>query len=83
MNALVQGLQGQVGQKTPEEKLTLLLDTLQDYCDSDEFDHCCAEAFRILAAAGFREGRAFVVEAHDQFRARAKELEKKEVMEAD
>ena len=81
MNALVQELLGQVGQKTPEEKLTSLLDTLQDYCNSEEFDHCCAEAFRILAAEGFREARSFVVEVHDQFRARARELERKEGME--
>lgn len=83
MNSLLQELQGQLGQKSPEEKLASLLDTLQDYCNAEEFDHCCAEAFRILAAGGFREARAFVVEAHDQFRARAKELEKKEIMEVD
>jgi hypothetical protein len=83
MMSLVQELQGQVGQRTPEQRLALLLATLHDYCTEEELDRCSVEAFQILAAKGFREARSFVVEAHDQFRARARELEKKETMEVE
>ena len=78
MKALLQELQGQAGQKTPEDKLTALLDTLKAYCTNEEFDRCCTEAFQMLTTTGFREARSFVVEAHDQLRARSKELEKQE-----
>ena len=75
MKALTQQLQGQTGQKTSEEKLTTLLDTLKQYCNGEEFDRLCADAFQVLATTGFREARSFVVDAHDQLRARSKELE--------
>jgi hypothetical protein len=39
------------------------------------------KAFQILTSSGFREARSFEVEAHDHFRARARELENKEIME--
>lgn len=83
MKSLAQHLLDHVGQRTPEERLASLLATLQDYCTGEELDQCSTEAFQILAARGFREARSFVVEAHAQFRARAKELEKKEIMEVE
>lgn len=83
MKALTQELQGQTGQKTPEERLTALLDTLKEYCTNEEFDRYCAEAFQILAATDFREARSFVVGAHDRLRARSKELEKQELLETE
>jgi hypothetical protein len=83
MRTLVQALQGQAGQKTPEERLTSLLDTLQEHCTSEELDRCCTEAFQILATTGFRQARSFVVGAHDQFRVRSKELEKQELVETE
>lgn len=79
MESLAQQFQSQLAQKTPEEKLTTLLDTLRDYCTSEEADDCRATAFRILTAGGFREARAFVVGAHEQFRMRSREHEKDEI----
>ena len=83
MKVLTQQLQGQAGQKTSEEKLTALLDTLKQYCNGEEFDRLCADAFQILATTGFREARSFVVEAHDQLRARSKELEEQATVETE
>lgn len=83
MKALAQELLGHAGQKTPEERLTALLDTLKQYCNGEEFDRFCAEAFRILATTGFREARSFVVATHDQLRARSRELEEQESVEMD
>lgn len=83
MRLLVEELEGQAGQKTEEERLTLLLDTLKEYCTSEELDRCRLEAFQILGARGFREARSFVVQAHDQFHAKARELEKKEARGAE
>lgn len=83
MKALTQQLQGQAGQKTSEEKLTALLDTLKQYCSGEEFDRLCADAFQILATTGFRETRSFVVDAHDQLRARSKELEEQATVETE
>ena len=83
MKALTQQLQGQAGQKTSEEKLTALLDTLKQYCNGEEFDRLCADAFQILATTGFREARSFVVEAYDQLRARSKELEEQATVETE
>jgi hypothetical protein len=83
IKALTQQLQGQAGQKTSEEKLIALLDTLKQYCTGEEFDRLCADAFQILATTGFREARSFVVEAHDQLRARSKELEEQATVETE
>lgn len=83
MKSVAQELQGQTGQKTSEERLTALLETLKQYCDSEEFDRLCADALQILATAGFREARSFVVEAHDQLRARSKELEAEAAVDAE
>lgn len=81
MKSLTQQLQGQAGQKTSEEKLTALRDTLKQYCTGEELDRLCADAFQIRATTGFREARSFVVEAHDQLRARSKELEEQATVE--
>lgn len=75
MKAVIQEMEGQVGQRSPEEKLTALLDSLKQYCSEEELDGFCAQAFQILAASGFRDARGFVVSTHDQLRARLKELE--------
>jgi hypothetical protein len=83
MRALVQEIQGQVGQRPPEEKLTVLLDSLKQYCTSEELDQFCTQGFQILATAGFKDARSFVVAAHDQLRARQKELEKQNTPETE
>lgn len=83
MKALIQEMEGHVGQRSPEEKLTALLDSLKQYCSDEELDSFCAEAFQILAASGFRDARGFVVTIHDQLRARLKELEEQKAIEAE
>jgi len=83
MKALIREMQGQVGQRSPEEKVTALLDSLKEYCTGEELDGFCAQAFQILASAGFRDARTFIVSAHDQLRARFKELEEQEPIESE
>jgi len=82
MKALIQEFEGQAGQRSPEEKLTALLDSLKQYCGDDELDGFCSRAFQILAASDFRDARAFVVHTHDQLRARLKELAEQKTIQA-
>lgn len=81
MKALIQEMQGHTGQRSPEEKLTALLDSLKQYCSDDELDTFFAQAFQILTVSGFRDARTFVVSTHDQLRARLKEVEEQEIAE--
>lgn len=83
MADVIQKIEGQGGQRSPEEKLTALLDSLKQYCNDEELDGFCAQAFQILAASGFRDARAFVVSTHDQLRARLKELEEQKIVETE
>jgi hypothetical protein len=83
MKALIQEFEGQVGQRSPEERLTALLDSLKQYCSDDELDGFCAQAFQTLAASGFRDARTFVVNTHDQLRARLKEAEEQKIAESE
>ena len=83
MQGLIQQAEGQVGQRSPEEKLTMLLDSLKQYCSEDELDRFCAEAFQILRASGFRDARTFVVSSHDELHARFKELEAQKITETE
>ncbi len=78
MQAVLGEFSPKASQRTPEERLNLLLESLREYCEDGEFDHCRAEAFDLLSKAGFREARDHVVAMHDHFRARARELEKKQ-----
>jgi len=78
MQALLAELTGQAAQKTPEERLNVLLESLKEYCTVEEFDNCRAEVFQTLETGSFRDAREHAVAKHDQLRARAKELEKKE-----
>lgn len=83
MKDVIQDIEGQVGQRSPEEKLTMLLDSLKQYCSDEELDRLCAQAFQILGASGFRDARTFVVSSHDQLHARFKELEAQKITEAE
>ncbi len=78
MQSLAASLSIQLAQKTPEERLNVLLESLKDYCGSEEFEHCRAEALSIFMAAGFRDAREYVILMHDQFRTRARELERRQ-----
>lgn len=83
MNDVIQEIEGQAGQRSPEEKLTMLLDSLKQYCSDEELDRFCAQAFQVLGASGFRDARTFVVSSHDQLHARFKELEAQKITETE
>jgi hypothetical protein len=78
IEALLSRLVAQSVQKTPEERLDLLMESFKEYCTDDEFISCQADARSVFTKAGFREARDVVVAMHDQFRTRARELEKKQ-----
>ena len=73
MTVMLYELRDAAVQKTPEERLSLLLESLKSYCTGDDFEDCRSEAFQMLAQMGFREAREFVVNVHNDFRAKAKE----------
>ena len=83
MRTLLRELQGRTDERSPDERLLALLETLREYCTPEEFDGCCARAFEILKRDGFREARGYAVAAHDQFRARFKLKEQEESEKAD
>lgn len=78
MNALWDEFHLEIGQRTPEERLALLLESLKEYCSEEELNNCRSEVSVILQAMGFRPARDFVVRMHDEFRIRAKEAEQNE-----
>jgi hypothetical protein len=75
MKVLLLEIQEQAGQKTPAEKLSLLVESIRPYCTEEEFQTCRAEAFAVLAKSGFRPARKLVIAMHDQFKVRAREME--------
>lgn len=79
MSALLRELRSQPEDKTPEERLVALLETLKEYCTPEEFDPCCEQAFQILKQGGFREARSFAVAMHEQLRARFKQAKEEEL----
>lgn len=78
MQTVLEELQPQVSQKTPEERLHLLLESLKEYCSNDELRAAEAEAFSVLQGQGFRQARETVVRLHDEFRTRYNRLTEQE-----
>src|SRR5579859_1705316 len=72
MNAVFEHYRVAAGQKTPEERLSLLLESLRPYCSSAEFEEHRKEAFAVLQRSGFRPAREFVVCVHDEQREKFK-----------
>jgi hypothetical protein len=68
MQSLLDQLSAQAAQRTPADRLTLLLESLREYCTDEQFARCCAEAFDLLSRTGFRDARDLVVARHDEFR---------------
>jgi hypothetical protein len=83
MRTLLSEFEGRTDERSPDERLRALLETLREYCTPEEFDGCCAQAFEILERDGFREARGYAVAAHDRFRARFKLKEQEEPEKAD
>jgi len=75
MKALWLEIQEKAGQKTPGERLSLLLESVRPYCTEEEFQACRAEVFAMLSNSGFRPARKLAISMHDQFKARAREME--------
>jgi hypothetical protein len=63
----------------PEERISMLLESLKEFCGDDEFDGYRLETFEILRALGFREARTFVVRMHNEMRSCAKLLEQEQI----
>jgi hypothetical protein len=82
MKILLGELRSQPDEKTPEEKVVALLETLKEYCTVEELQRCCDQTFEMFTKRGFREARTFAVEMHDQFRARFKQAQQEESEEA-
>lgn len=78
MKQLLEDLQQRLGQRTPEERLLLLLEGLKPYCTPQEFEDQQRMTLELMAKLGYREARDFVTNAHGAFRARAKEREKRQ-----
>ena len=78
MKSLWVEVQERTGQKSPAEKLNLLLESARPYCSEEEFQAGRAEAFAILNKSGFRAARTFATTMHDQFKTRAREMEELE-----
>jgi hypothetical protein len=68
MRELFQRLQRHLGEKTHDEKLAMLLESLKPYCSLQEFANCRTEAFLCLRNSGFRQARDFVVRKHDELK---------------
>jgi hypothetical protein len=78
MRSLWVEIQERAGQKSPAEKLSLLLESARPYCPEGEFLAGRAEAFAILNKWGFRAARTFAIAMHDQLKIRAREMEELE-----
>jgi len=76
-------VQERTGAKTPADKLSLLLESIKPYSTEEEFRISHNEAFAILKKSGFRVARSFATALHDQFRARAREMEELALPESD
>ena len=68
MEALCDELGSHSSIRAPEERLTLLLESLKEYCDPEQFQEYRTEAHRILEFSGFRAAREFVVQAHTELK---------------
>ena len=78
MRSLWVEIQERIGQKSPAEKLSLLLESARPYCPEEEFLAGRAEAFAVLNKSGFRAARTFAIAMHDQLKIRAREMEELE-----
>jgi hypothetical protein len=78
MQSLLHELQPQAVEKTPEERLHLMLESLKEYCSDAELEDCQQQASAVLQHEGFRQARETVVRLHDQFRLRSKQQQEQD-----
>ena len=72
MKRVMQEIEPQVDQFTPEERILSLVDSVEPFSTLEELDTLRTETLKILQKSGFRLARAFAVHAHDEFRRRSK-----------
>ncbi len=72
MKAVAEELESLHSQKTPEERVNALLETIKEYCAPHQFTRYQQEALEALHEKGFREAREFIVKAHAELRVQAK-----------
>jgi hypothetical protein len=70
--------QEQLGQKSPADKLGILVESIRPYCTEEELQACRTEVFAVLRRTGFREARKLAITMHDRFKLRAREIEELE-----
>jgi len=75
MKALLETQDSQPNERTPEERLGLLLESLKELCAEEEYQQYRREAFEVLERLGFRPAREFVVQLHDDLREAARKSE--------
>lgn len=78
MKELLSEVKDHLSEKTPEERLDLLLESSKAYCTSEEFSECRLQTLATFKQKGFREARQHVIAMHYQFRLRAQELANRE-----
>jgi hypothetical protein len=77
VEALCDELRSHSSIRTPEDRLALLLESMNEYCDPERFQEYRAEAHRILESSGFRAAREFVVQAHTDLKRICRDLEER------
>jgi len=83
MKQLYAEAQKAAGVKSPEQRLTSLLESLEPLCTQEELNACREEAMRLLDESGFREARNYLVLTHAQFRLRMRRQVEEEQENAD
>lgn len=75
---VVQNIEAQLAQATPEERLLSLVKSVEEFSTPEELTSLRTDAIGILQQSGFRAARSFVVRAHDEFRERAHQRKKEQ-----
>lgn len=75
---LVQDIEAQLTQSTPEERILSLVESVEQFATPEELTSLRTEAIGILQQSGFRAARSFIVRAHDEFRERTRHREKEQ-----
>ena len=72
MEDLLRELEHQSQQKTPEERLSLLVESLKEYCSDAEFQSHRQQAYTVLENQGFRTARELVIQTYQELKIRAR-----------
>lgn len=75
MKQLWEEVQDSLGQRSPQERLSLLIESLKPYCSDEETSACSEQAAAILNESGFRPARNYLVSMHEQFRTRMQQVD--------